>query len=64
MDHYIIRIYRRDKTDNRVLVGTLEDVEQGAKKAFNRPDELWALLNPEQGKTAARSEKDKRRAGE
>jgi hypothetical protein len=44
MDHYIIRIYRRDKTDSRVLVGILEDVDNGEKRPFTRSDELWELL--------------------
>ncbi|HAM49823.1 MAG TPA: hypothetical protein DCP92_03710 [Nitrospiraceae bacterium] len=45
MDNYIVRIYRRQKDNPRVLVGLVEEVGTTGKKAFNDIDDLWEILN-------------------
>lgn len=44
--NYIIRIYRLEKNNPRVLVGVVEEPEKEGKQAFTCLDELWAILNP------------------
>ena len=45
VDNYIVRIYRREKDNPRVLVGLVEEVGESGKKAFNNLDDLWEILN-------------------
>jgi uncharacterized protein (DUF2235 family) len=45
MDNYIVRIYRREKDNPRLLVGLVEEVGLKGKKAFNTLDDLWEILN-------------------
>ncbi len=45
MDNYIVRIYRREKDNPRLLVGLVEEVGVSGKKAFNTLDDLWEILN-------------------
>ena len=45
MDNYIVRIYRREKDDPRLLVGLVEEVGTSGKRAFNTFDDLWEILN-------------------
>ncbi len=47
MDNYIVRIYRRGKSNSRMLVGTVEEVGASVKKAFDSYDDLWDILNPQ-----------------
>jgi hypothetical protein len=42
---YIIRIYRHDKNNPRIFVGTVEKVGEQDKSAFTNYDELWERLN-------------------
>jgi len=44
LDNYIIRIYRREKTDPRLIVGIVELVGTKEKKGFNSFDELREIL--------------------
>ncbi|HEV8438031.1 MAG TPA: hypothetical protein VGT40_08055 [Methylomirabilota bacterium] len=44
MDSYIVRIYRREATKGRALVGVVEKVGAEARRAFNDRDELWRIL--------------------
>ena len=44
---YIIRIYRYEKDNPRVFVGTVEKVGEPDKSAFTNYDELWERLNSE-----------------
>ncbi len=46
LDNYIIRIYRREKTDPRLIVGIVEIVGTKEKKGFNNYDELREILIP------------------
>ncbi len=45
VDNYIVRIYRREKDNPRLLVGLIEEVGVSGKKAFNNLDDLWEILN-------------------
>jgi hypothetical protein len=55
MDNYIVRIYRREKDNPRLLVGLVEEVGLKGKKAFNTLDDLWEILNSQ--------DRDARQAG-
>ena len=46
MDNYIIRVYRCEKDNPRMFVGTVEEVGLKDKRAFTNYDELWEILNP------------------
>lgn len=60
MDNYIVRIYRRERDNPRVLVGLVEEVGKKGKKAFNDLDDLWEILNSMKGDTNGRREKSAR----
>ena len=47
---YIVRVYRREKKDSRMLVGTVEKVGEKVKSAFTNIDELWEIMNVMTGK--------------
>jgi hypothetical protein len=57
VDTYVIRIYRRDENDPRILVGVVEEVGVEENRAFGNLDELWFILNSSKAKTP----KDKKR---
>ncbi len=59
MDSYVIRIYRREKGDPRVLVGVVEPVGIKPKQAFNTIDDLWEILNSGEGRTGKKAENQK-----
>ena len=42
---YLVRIYRRDGNNPRLLVGVVEEVGTEGKKAFSNLYELWDILN-------------------
>ncbi|MDR3553982.1 MAG: hypothetical protein P4L55_04450 [Syntrophobacteraceae bacterium] len=44
MEVYIIRIYRRDDADSRLLAGFVEQPEEQQSRAFANIDELLDLL--------------------
>jgi hypothetical protein len=44
MSNFIIRIYRQEKNEPQHLVGTIEHVETGHKKAFKQMQEVWEFL--------------------
>ena len=44
LDNYVIRIYRRDKSDPRLVVGIVEEVDSRKKKGFTTFEELRAIL--------------------
>jgi hypothetical protein len=43
---YIVRVYRSEKGNPRLLVGVVEEVGVEGKRAFQTYDELWDILNP------------------
>ncbi len=49
VDNYIIRIYRRDPSDPRRIVGTAESVERDEKRNFTDFDQLREFIGT--GKT-------------
>ena len=46
MNSYLVRIYRKEENNPRLLVGVVEEVGGNGKKAFNNLYELWDILNP------------------
>jgi hypothetical protein len=46
MTSYLVRIYRKEENNPRVLVGVVEEVGVKDKKAFHNLYELWDILNP------------------
>ena len=46
MENYIIRIYRREEDNPRILVGVVEEVGVEGNKAFTNVDELLDILGP------------------
>ena len=54
LDNYIIRIYRRDKSNPRFLVGTVEEIGSRVKKGFTTFEELREILVPAGGVRSAR----------
>jgi len=46
MDSYLVRIYRREEDNPRLLVGVIEEPGANEKKAFQNVYELWDILNP------------------
>ena len=46
MDSYLVRIYRREEDNPRLLVGVVEEPGGNGKKAFSNLYELWDILNP------------------
>lgn len=44
MDTYIIRIYRRDKKTDRLLVGVVEEAGTSGKRGFTSFDELREII--------------------
>jgi hypothetical protein len=48
---YVLRIYRREKNDPRILVGVVEEVGIKERKVFSNLDELWEILNSSKAQT-------------
>jgi hypothetical protein len=46
MESYLVRIYRKEDNNPRLLVGVVEEVGRDGKKAFHTLYELWDILNP------------------
>ncbi len=46
MKSYLVRIYRREEDNPRLLVGVVEELGVNDKKAFQNLYELWDILNP------------------
>ena len=44
-DSYIVRIYRRDPKNPRIVAGTVEEVGVEGKKGFGSFDELRGILS-------------------
>ena len=54
LDNYIIRIYRRHKSNPRFIVGTVEEIGSREKKGFTTFEELREILVPASGGRSAR----------
>jgi hypothetical protein len=53
-DDYIIRIYRRDRQDHRMVVGTVEQVGEKLKMGFTDFEELRLIMKVPRGQTPRR----------
>jgi len=53
-DDYIIRIYRRDRQDPRMVVGTVEQVGEKLKMGFTDFEELRLIMGVPRGQTPRR----------
>ena len=62
MDSYVVRVYRQEKDNLRLLVGTIEKVGKRGKSAFTNMDELWEIVDEGAGRAKVkRLERKKRR---
>lgn len=59
MDNYIIRIYRRDPSDPRKIVGMAESVERDEKRNFTDFGQLQEFIGT--GRTVEDSEQQPRK---
>lgn len=59
LDNYVIRIYRREKNDPRILVGVVEEVGVEGNRAFTNLDELWFILSSSKAETRKIKKSDK-----
>ena len=50
-DDYIIRIYRRDRDNARMIVGTVEQVGEKLKMGFTDFEELRLIMGVPRGQT-------------
>lgn len=55
MESYIVRIYRREKTDPSQLAGQVEDVSDGGVHPFTSANNLGEIFTHKTAKTAASS---------
>ena len=55
-DDYIIRIYRRDRENPRMVVGTVEQVGEKLKMGFTDFEELRLIMGVPRGQTPRRGE--------
>ena len=44
LDNFVIRIYRRDRSDPHLMVGIVEEVGSRKKRGFNTFEELREIL--------------------
>jgi len=59
LENYVLRIYRRKKSDPRILVGVVEEVGVEGNRAFSNIDELWSILNSSKAVTRKRKKRNK-----
>ncbi len=52
MRTYVVRIYRHDPSNQKYMVGRIEDVESGDKRTFNTSAELMDVLKGVGGLTS------------
>lgn len=61
LDNYVIRIYRRDKTDPHVMVGIVEEIHSRKKMGFNTFAELREILLIPKGRFERHKQRKERR---
>ncbi len=44
-DSYVVRVYRREETDTRQMVGLVETVGNEEHRPFSTLEDLWNILN-------------------
>ena len=50
MDSYVVRIYRRDVKESRILIGTVERPGTDERMGFSNIEELWEILRRRKGR--------------
>ena len=55
-DDYIIRIYRRNRENPRMVVGTVEQVGEKVKMGFTDFEELRLIMGVPRGRTTRRKQ--------
>lgn len=60
-DSYVIRVYRREETDTRQMVGLVETVGNEEQRPFATIEELWKILSSEHKPRKIRPSTTKRR---
>ncbi len=63
VDYYIVRIYRRDETEERNLTGLVEIVGHDGVNVFKSREDLWNILS-KQSAPDALSRKDLKKSKE
>jgi hypothetical protein len=59
LESYIVRVYRQEKKNPRMLVGTVEKVGKRGRAAFTNMDELWEIVDEgTEGRVKMRKMKD------
>jgi hypothetical protein len=46
MDHYVLRVYRRDEDSRSMLLGLVMEIGGDGGGIFTSIEELWEILNP------------------
>jgi hypothetical protein len=46
---YIVRVYRHEKDNPGIFVGTVEKIDGRGKAAFTNIDEFWEIVNVKTG---------------
>lgn len=66
MDHYILKVYRRDSDDPRKIAGHIQHVSTGCERPFSHIEELnkiistgGSILSPEEKKKIRKRGKKK-----
>jgi len=54
LDSYVVRVYRQEKDNPRLLVGTVEKVGKRGRSAFTNIDELWEIVDEAAGRAKAK----------
>ncbi len=62
MDSYVVRVYRQEKDNPRMLVGTIEKVGKRGRAAFTNMDELWEIVD--KGAVRAKAKRLEKKKGE
>ena len=63
LDNYIIRIYRRDQSDHRIMVGVVEVINSGKRRGFTTFEELREILvSTTDGSVRYKHMKDRRKS--
>jgi hypothetical protein len=63
MDSYLVRIYRKEDYNPRMLVGVVEEPGVKEKRAFHNVFELWDILNPvKKGQTQLKKDRSSKRS--
>jgi hypothetical protein len=62
IDTYIVRVYRRERREQRRISGLVEIVGSGKKKAFDGGEELLEIMTPKKKRSPPRLQKKRNMA--